>query len=1166
MIRSLYSTRPNPYYLYAPDYRQNSAGIRVMHMLCDALNRSGYEAYVTASVLSPRLITPRLTDDVMALHQAQKIEPIAVYPEVVSGNPLGANIVARYLLNTPGFIGGDGIFTENDILFAYTKGLLLPGMPEENVLFLQPVDLGLFQPPADPSVRIPGKICFYQGRSPTGIDQALLPEGSIEITHAYPASREELVKIFQTCEFFYSSSTTALSAEAVLCGCVSAVIPGKGAPVNFASAENGSYGVAWGLVPAELERARHTMPLLRENLENHEFEFWPALDRFIEVTQKAVVDYAVRQFKTTAAYWLEHRVLTAAQYKRVEQHLQHRETPTIAVVTLDPNGSIQRLVETVESLAQLGTLQAAFKPLLLTTADIAGANASDNVFVLDQSDYVGTINRAISTCACDFFVITYAGETFTAGGLLSAVLELSSEPALRAVYGDEVMRLNDGTLDLLLRPQINLDLLLSLPTGMTRHWLLRWDVWQEMGGFATQYPNAFELEFILRLIEVNGLEGLGHISEPLVVADGFMLQDNPQEREVIEHHLRVRGFEAAQVSSRWAGRYELDYRHASSPPVSILMLLDGQLPYAQRCVESLLANTGYHNYELLMLDRGNEDPTMINWLSGIEQLGVSHLRVLRFPGNLSAASIRNQAASEARGEFLLFLDASTAVIGRDWVEQLLNHAMRPEVGCVGGKLIDADGKVQHGGLLLGMGAPVVNPYCGVAADAPGYMHRLQVDQNYTALSDKCLMLCKELFVTIGGFDDQMKPWADVDLCIKLQQAGYLNVWTPRVQLLVGDCNMTPATPEQEDRLYERWLPVLARDPAGSPHFSKAHAGAFTFADSALSWRPLSVCTSVPVVAAHPVDLVGSGLQRIIQPFNALREEGVIEGVLSEDLLSVLELERYSADTILVQGQIGAEPLVEMRRMKAFLRAFKVYDLDAYAPNLSLPGQSPGDLLGPLRRGLSYMDRLLVPTEFMAQVFEGFHDDVRVVKNRLDPSDWGDLLSERRCSDMPRVGWAGSLSDIADLEVISDVIKELASEVRWVVLGACPEHLRPYIHEIHQGVTVGLYPAKLASLNLDLALAPLESSLFNRCKNNLRVLEYGACGYPVICSDIEAYRDGLPVKRVDNRFASWADAIRTHVNDLDAAAALGDYLQACVRREWMLDGDALTEWRDSWLGQ
>jgi len=136
---------------------------------------------------------------------------------------------------------------------------------------------------------------------------------------------------------------------------------------------------------------------------------------------------------------------------------------------------------------------------------------------------------------------------------------------------------------------------------------------------------------------------------------------------------------------------------------------------------------------------------------------------------------------------------------------------------------------------------------------------------------------------------------------------------------------------------------------------------------------------------------------------------LIEGVLTADLLSVVELERYNPDVILLQRQIGDGTLDAMRRMKAFSRAFKVYDLDAYLPDLTMNSQSSDDVLESLRTGLSYMDRLLVPTEFMAQVFEGVNADIRVVKNRLDPRCWYGLPSKRRCADKPRVGWAGGLN-------------------------------------------------------------------------------------------------------------------------------------------------------------
>lgn len=137
-------------------------------------------------------------------------------------------------------------------------------------------------------------------------------------------------------------------------------------------------------------------------------------------------------------------------------------------------------------------------------------------------------------------------------------------------------------------------------------------------------------------------------------------------------------------------------------------------------------------------------------------------------------------------------------------------------------------------------------------------------------------------------------------------------------------------------------------------------------------------------------------------------------------------------------------------------------------------------------------------------------------------------------------------------------------MEWVFFGMCPERIRPYIHEFHGGVPIEQYPALLASLDLDLALAPLEPNLFNECKSNLRLLEYGACGFPVICTDAVCYRGDLPVTRVKNRFKDWLDAVRMHLADLDATARQGDALRERVLGEWMLKGENLQRWRSAWL--
>jgi glycosyltransferase involved in cell wall biosynthesis len=160
---------------------------------------------------------------------------------------------------------------------------------------------------------------------------------------------------------------------------------------------------------------------------------------------------------------------------------------------------------------------------------------------------------------------------------------------------------------------------------------------------------------------------------------------------------------------------------------------------------------------------------------------------------------------------------------------------------------------------------------------------------------------------------------------------------------------------------------------------------------------------------------------------------------------------------------------------------------------------------------------------------------------------------------PRVGWAGGEQHQGDLELILPLVKATAQEFDWVFFGMCPKGLRPYVKEIHNGVPFMEYPAKLASLNLDVAVAPLEHNRFNVAKSNLRLLEYGIMGWPTICSDIEPYRNGnAPVVRVPNNPNAWIKAVREYAYDLDAAAAEGDKLKQWVLDNWMLSNHA-EEW-------
>ncbi|WP_443190531.1 glycosyltransferase [Pseudomonas indica] len=868
--------------------------------------------------------------------------------------------------------------------------------------------------------------------------------------------------------------------------------------------------------------------------------------------------------------WLKRRALTPVQQRLVEQRLQEQGLgPSFGLVLLDLQGERTRLATTVASLE--GSFYRNVQVVVLSTASADALGFSGDVLTVTPENWVDGLNQALLGMSADWIGLARAGDEFTPGGLLMAGLELLNAPECRAIYCDELYRQGDGTLGAAFRPAFNLDYLLGFPAGMSRHWLFRRDVAVGAGGFDPAFRDAPEFELILRLINLGGLDGLGHVPEPLLIGTPPALSDVEAEEQAIVRHLELRGYQAAQVTSPQPGRYRIDYGHAERPLVSLLIEAGERLPQLQRCVESVLETTGYSPYEILLLESHPQAEAVSAWLIALAGLGEERIRVVRSAdGSAGLADLFNLAAGQARGGYLLLLSPDTAVVEGDWLDELVNHAQRPEVGIVGGKLLGADGKIAQACSILGLEGPVGRPFVGEPLDAPGYLHRLQVAQNCSAVSRDCLMIPADLYAELGGLSEADVPlrYVDADLCLRARQAGYLTVWTPYAKLMLDRADETPATPEEQDAMYAKWLPLLARDPAYNPNLSLAQPGGFKLADTQLSWRPLSSWRPLPVVLAHPADPFGCGHYRVMQPFQAQHQAGLIEGALSMGLMHVTDLERYDPDVILLQRQIGEERLDAMRRMQIFSKAFKVYELDDYLPNLPVKSvhreKMPKDILRSLRRGLGYVDRFVVSTEALAEAFAGLHPQMRVIENRLPVPWWGGLKAERRVGERPRVGWAGGSSHTGDLEMIADVVKELAGEVDWVFFGMCPEAIRPYVKEIHKGVAIEQYPSMLASLNLDLAIAPVEENLFNECKSNLRLLEYGACGFPVVCSDLRCYRGDLPVTRVKNRFRDWVEAIRMHLADMDATAKAGDALRSVVLSEWMLEGRNLEAWRSAWL--
>ena len=911
-------------------------------------------------------------------------------------------------------------------------------------------------------------------------------------------------------------------------------------------------------------------------------------DAAVGAEQQAFLAKLVRQepAELTASQrllrWQDARVPLQSEGRLIDAHLQAAGGgPRFLVLVRDTGGDDEGLAATVGSLQFGRNLYERVSVVVLTSAARAAGAATlstDKVHLVGaEAHSVDAANEIVVRSDADWCVVVDSGVEFTRSGLLMMALEVLQAPDCRALYGDELRRMPDGTVGAAFRPDFNLDYLLSFPASMAGHWLVRKDAFVQAGGFDPAYGDAAGFDLLLRMVAQDGLAGLRHVAEPLLTADTPVLASRPSVREAVERHLLGRGYPDAEVAEPLPGRYRIHYGHAARPRVSVVVRGAGSVALLQRCVESVLEKTGYGAYEIVIADTAvSPDAETQAWLSGIEAMGSPDLRVVRCAGD-TAAGASNRAARAARGDYLCFLEDRCAILQADWIEGLLNHALRPEVGAVGAKLLHADGTVRSALSVLGLNGPAGSAFAGAALGESGYMHRLEVDQNASAVDGACLMVRAELFDAVGGFAATAADGksAAVDLCLSLGASGHLVVWTPHV-LVLCDGGAEPDPDASADAqvsaaraLYAKWLPQLARDAAYNRNLSLRGSGFALEPNAALNWDPLP-WRPLPVVLALPADHGGCGHYRIIKPFQAMKAGGVVDGMLSADFFSPIELERYGADAIVFQRQLMDAQLDNMQRVKELNRIFKIYELDDYLPNLPVKSVHKKDIaqdvIKTLRRGLGYVDRFVVSTDTLAESFAGLHPDIRVVRNRLPPEWWAGLASRRQRGRLPRVGWAGGAGHTGDLELVADVVKALASEVEWVFMGLCPDKLRPYVHEVRPGVPIDTYPQALAALDLDLAIAPLEQNLFNECKSNLRLLEYGACGFPVVCSDIACYRGDLPVTRVKNRFKDWVDAIRMHTSDLQAAAHAGDALRAQVYRDWMLEGPHLADWRDAWTGR
>lgn len=289
-----------------------------------------------------------------------------------------------------------------------------------------------------------------------------------------------------------------------------------------------------------------------------------------------------------------------------------------------------------------------------------------------------------------------------------------------------------------------------------------------------------------------------------------------KEDEVIREHLQENEIPATLVTEEGTRSLCWNLIDSASPPkVSIIIPTMGKLELVRPCLQSLVENTDYANYEVVILDNSRgKNPEGIAWLISKE------FKVIECDEAFNWSRLNNIGAAASSGELLLFLNDDIEIRQASWLEELVRQAIRPEVGAVGCKLLYPNGALQHAGVFLvdhgGGGSHLFHKMPG---DRQIYQRLDLRVRETSAVTGACLIVSRDKFEQLEGFDEELAVVSnDVDFCLRLLDIGKRNLWTPRCTLIHHESISREASVplEDEQAMWRRWGERFA---AGDPYYN-----------------------------------------------------------------------------------------------------------------------------------------------------------------------------------------------------------------------------------------------------------------------------------------------------------------------------------------------------------
>jgi len=444
-----------------------------------------------------------------------------------------------------------------------------------------------------------------------------------------------------------------------------------------------------------------------------------------------------------------------------------------------------------------------------TVAELADLDARIQVRSLDGNmGIAGATMAGLELATGDFVALLDHDDELRPDALWWNARLLQLRPDLDIIYSDEDKLNDEGERWWPFHKPDWSPAMLTNVNYVNHFLVMRRTLLDQVGGYRPGFDGAQDYDLVLRLTEATERHRIGHIAKPLYswrTVEGSTAADieaKPEAHDAghraLSDSIERQGLDGWVEDGSVPTVHRVRYRVPDDVKISILIPTKDRVDLLEPCLHSIREKTRHTNYELIIVDNNTSDPETVQWL---DEFARNDGRVVRYPHQFNFARQMNLAAAEAIGELVLFLNNDVQVHLDGWLTALAEQALLPDVGVVGARLLFPDGRTQHEGIGLGMAGPAVNLQFG------GHRGYDQFIRDAVAVTGAVSMVRSTLFADIGGFDERLRvAFNDVDLCLRIAERGYRNVYTPLAELAHpesasrGSLHPIP----DEDLFHARW--------------------------------------------------------------------------------------------------------------------------------------------------------------------------------------------------------------------------------------------------------------------------------------------------------------------------------------------------------------------------